>query len=378
MKRRCCVVCQSTNLENFFELSNFPAYMGVTQQPSPLDLSFDQIWSECGNCGGIQLESPISLDILYADNHHTSPIGKTWLNHHERFADFIIQNLGASQSILEIGAGDGYLAKLLLNHYSDLRITVVEPSPKIPHEGIKVVTGLIENHLDLVAENQIVIHSHVLEHIYEPMKFLIEISERMSTNQLMICSIPNIEKLLKSFGTNSLNFEHTYFLDKEVMRYWASLANFEIISSQDFGEHSSFYVMKKSNLASIGAQYWLRRSIRPAELFVKMWTTIREFAESCNERLAGNSNSNFLFGAHVFSQGILSQGLNQNLVSHILDNDQAKQGKRLYGTELLVKSPNKLTSISSPTVILLASHYQNEIKEQILKLNPTTRFLELN
>jgi hypothetical protein len=85
----------------------------------------------------------------------------------------------------------------------------------------------------------------------------------------------------------------------------------------------------------------------------------------------------YLFGAHIFSQYLISFGLNVNRLDCIIDNDTNKQGKRLYGTNLKVFSPNILNKDDSdPVVILKAGVYNQEIKKDILEnINAKTIFL---
>jgi hypothetical protein len=82
-----------------------------------------------------------------------------------------------------------------------------------------------------------------------------------------------------------------------------------------------------------------------------------------------------LFGAHIFSQTLLNFGLDEKLIECILDNDNKKHNKRLYGTNLMVKPPNILKNYNNPTVILRAGVYNNEIKNQILEINPSTNII---
>jgi hypothetical protein len=84
----------------------------------------------------------------------------------------------------------------------------------------------------------------------------------------------------------------------------------------------------------------------------------------------------YLFGAHIFSQYLLKSGLNGSVIVNILDNDQKKQNKRLYGTNLTVESPEILRNVKNPVVILKAGFYNEEIKSDIINnINPKTTFL---
>jgi len=59
-----------------------------------------------------------------------------------------------------------------------------------------------------------------------------------------------------------------------------------------------------------------------------------------------------------------------------LDNSSLKQEKRLYGTNLTVKSPKILKNYKKPTVILRAGLYNDEIKKDIIEnINSDTKFI---
>jgi len=84
----------------------------------------------------------------------------------------------------------------------------------------------------------------------------------------------------------------------------------------------------------------------------------------------------FCFGAHVFSQALLSKGLPESSLTGVLDNSPRKIGSRLYGTNLRVFNPDTLVHSAAPIVALSASHFQEEIRSQLLSLNSKTRIIE--
>ena len=96
-------------------------------------------------------------------------------------------------------------------------------------------------------------------------------------------------------------------------------------------------------------------------------------AEYINSKL--NGEKFYLFGAHIFSQYLISMGINKNQIINILDNDVNKQDKRMYGTNILVKSPKCLSGINSPKIILRTGSYNEEIKKGILKINSSAIFI---
>ncbi|ECO2890168.1 SAM-dependent methyltransferase, partial [Campylobacter jejuni] len=84
-----------------------------------------------------------------------------------------------------------------------------------------------------------------------------------------------------------------------------------------------------------------------------------------------------LFGAHLFGQYLIFQGLNTEKIINILDNNPSKQEKRLYGTKFIVKSPKILKDQDDSLVILNAGVYNDEIEKDILEnINKNIRILK--
>jgi hypothetical protein len=72
---------------------------------------------------------------------------------------------------------------------------------------------------------------------------------------------------------------------------------------------------------------------------------------------------------------LLCLGLDENLITCLLDNDPKKQNRRLYGTNLLVQSPEILANYESPLLVLKNSLFDEEIREQIYNINKNVRII---
>ncbi|MDY5557793.1 hypothetical protein [Helicobacter sp.] len=87
--------------------------------------------------------------------------------------------------------------------------------------------------------------------------------------------------------------------------------------------------------------------------------------QSLNERISKTTKEIYLFGAHLFSQYLLYNGLQGANIKNILDNNPNKQGKRLYGTNCIVQSPKILQNNPDSMIILCAGVYNDEIAKDI-------------
>jgi hypothetical protein len=371
-ERNKCVVCRNQFLDDFFELKDFPIYMGVTTKESSEDVFFDQSWMICKYCKTIQLSKLLPLELLYPENHN-AVIGHVWKTHHEKFRDFILEDEIAS--ICEIGASHGYLAGIILDKVP-MEYLVIEPNPLIHDPRIVVIDGFIEDHLFEVQKYDAIVHSHVLEHIYDPFSFVFNLAKRLKKGGAIYISFPNIERLIFTLGSNSLNFEHTYYLHPKNFEWMIQEIGMKIDRRYSFEEHSFFYKCTIELQSEETTSRELPELNVESRKFIDMWQSIDRFVKETNVLLENIKTEIFIFGAHVFAQGLLHCGLRETSISGILDNDPIKEGKRLYGTNLFVNKPDILENLVSPVVILKASHYQEEIKTQILSINATTLIVE--
>jgi hypothetical protein len=83
-----------------------------------------------------------------------------------------------------------------------------------------------------------------------------------------------------------------------------------------------------------------------------------------------------LFGANIFSQGLVALGINTSKIKGVLDNSPSKLNQRLYGTDLIVQNPSIIAGDHDVYVVLNASIYQSEIRDQLKSLNKNVVIIE--
>ncbi|EGO3179275.1 SAM-dependent methyltransferase, partial [Campylobacter lari] len=130
-------------------------------------------------------------------------------------------------------------------------------------------------------------------------------------------------------------------------------------------DHSIFYLAKKSESqknTELKNDYEENK-----KLFLDMKEYYKNEVKKLNQLIKETVKEVYLFGAHLFSQNLIYDGLDVSKIKYILDNDSNKQDKRLYGTSLYVKSPKILKNSDNALVILNAGVYNEEIKKDILE-----------
>ena len=193
----------------------------------------------------------------------------------------------------------------------------------------------------------------------------------------MLFSIPNMQKWLENKWTNTLNFEHTILLTEKVVEYLLAAHGFKIHKKHYFGEHSIFYHAKYDKNFKVKLVLQNQYQNNKA-LFLNMYNHYNKQIAALNIKLAQTEKAIYLFGAHLFSQYLIYHGLCSTNIKAILDNNQNKHNKRLYGTTLLVYSPQILKNIPNSLVILNAGAYNKEIEEQLYTINSKVEIIMLD
>jgi hypothetical protein len=369
-ERRACAACGDPDLEPLLELDGVPVHMGCTDQPREQDVLYDQRWATCARCGSVQLSALAPLDLVYQSQHNAA-VGGVWARHHTALAAFVAAR--APRTVVEVGGASGALAREYAAGHDVASWTVVEPNPTFtPAPPIHLVTAYVEEVGDVVVEADAIVHSHLLEHLYEPRAFLRGLREQSRPDARMLLSVPNLPALLDQAGANALNFEHTYFFDVALLSWMLRDAGFTVQEPRRFEQHSLFVAARPD--AEPGAAGPPPDARGGARAFGRFVTAARADAEALAARAAAFDGSVYLFGAHVFSQFLIGCGFPAQSATAVLDNDPAKQGLRLYGTPLEVAAPAVVAegdrSARPAAVIVRATHYTAEITEQLRALAP--------
>ena len=219
----------------------------------------------------------------------------------------------------------------------------------------------------------IIIHSHLLEHIYDPNIFLKKCYEMLTDDGEMFFGVPNMEHICNTEIAPCLGifFEHTIFLNVENISWLLSRHGFQIINCVDYESHSILFHVKKVN-------HFSNMQISISNYNQLFFTTLDKYKTSvnyCNDFIEKNPKKPvYIFGASYNTQFLLSLGLNVDKIDGILDNCTAKHHCFLYGYNLQIFPPEIVKNIDC-IVILKNGYYSNEIQSQLLSINSNVTIL---
>lgn len=367
------IMTGKNNLEQLYTFKDFPVFFGCVDHSPENDLKADMSWAICPESGVIQLDKLIPLDILYQEQH-VDGTGPTWQQYYADFARYIKEN--SPRNTLEIGGGAGVLAEKFIESTNDTKWTIVEPNPLYREtEKIKVVPSFFDENFKFDGKFDAVVFSQVMEHAYDPNKFLGSISGFLENGERLIFAYPNLKVWLENKFTNAINFEHTFFLTDYFVDCLLKRHGFKINDKTFYRNHSIFYVAEKAEIPEndIGFE-------NKYEEYKKIFNDFIEYHKNLvynlNKKIEEFDGEVYMFGAHIFAQFLFEFGLNSSKIISLLDNSKLKQGKRLYGSSLYVNNPEIIRDKNKVAVILKVGIYRDEILKQLQQINPNIVVLE--
>lgn len=343
--RNNCVFCNMIISEIVYTQKDFPITFGGEEKIVPYE-TIDIQWVSCKSCDIIQLVTLVEPIKLYKNTHNNTSESLLWINHHNMLFDFI-KNSITTNKILEIGAENGVLAhKFIKENYKYSILNIFEEKNKI--DGIEYIQHNCEDY-DYVDIETIVL-SHVFEHLYNPRNFVETISKSKVKN--IVLSVPNLKMCLTKNIVSFIHNEHTYYFKESHIIKLFELFNYKLNKKEYYKDHSIFFLfnyLETTNTVDLLKEYFIKRELGISSIVLDRPTYI-------------------VPGGH-YGSVIYYYLKNKEYVSGFLDNDKGKQGTYMYGTNLLIYTPNHIKDLTNISILLHAGPYTNELIYQLKNIN---------
>ena len=376
--RNNCIKCNKQN-ETIHTEYNVPISFTIMKNNKNYKYS-NLSYGYCNKCNIIQLNELIELNVLYENGHNYQVVGDTWKQYFSQFTELLMPYI-KKKNILEIGCPSGKIA----NNCNDYNLwNIIDPNVKIfDNKKINSISNFFDEKSSFDFNIDVIVHSHLFEHIYDPISFLNNCYNILVENGYMIFGVPNMEYIMKNnislfFG---VMFEHNIFYSVSNIIKMLEQTNFKIIDVSFYNNHSIFFKVQKTN--SSGCKYTLTNNVFSTDnlnLKEQFMENIMYYDNRIKTWInyIDTKNDNkviYIFGASYNTSLLLHKISNLINIKGILDNCVEKQGQYFYGYNYKILSPTILKK-ENAIVILKNGVYNEEIKKSLLELNINTIFLE--
>jgi len=194
------------------------------------------------------------LDRIAAEYHLNKAIPDMHIENlgQEYFIDWLLHHIKPSMRVLELGYGDGLVTQALLEAGVDLTLlegaSTLAKIARNKHPKLNCVHTLFENYCPKPKQNfDLVLVSHVLEHVDAPVLLLQQISNWLDITGMLVAVVPNknsvhrqlavmmgLQPELDTLSQRDLMVGHQRVYSLSLLEKHIRGAGFEIVDSAGF------------------------------------------------------------------------------------------------------------------------------------------------
>lgn len=239
-------------------------------------------YRRCGDCATIYM-SPRPSETVMADYYANSEnyaywakyifpaseesrrekIHKPWL---QRVVGYCESHGVTRGTLLEVGPGFGTFSSIAAESGAFKRVVAVEPTPELAKacrsRGIEVINRRIEDLSGEVARADVVVAFEVIEHLFEPRRFLKSLYPIAAPGGLVVLSCPNgqgFDIAMLGAGALAVDAEHVNLFNPASLAKLMRSVGFEVLRSHTPGRLDAEFVREAALAGRIALDAFLQR-----------------------------------------------------------------------------------------------------------------------
>ena len=375
-----CLACGKGNLKSqLFGIKELPLvdkFMPSCQEAKSIFKS-DVDLRQCSFCGTVQIDNPISPNLLFDDYIYESSSSPDLENHFSEYANDIRDRFEPiNNEILEIGINDGLLAKKL--NTKGNKITGIDPSPqtkRLENKSLEIINGYFgseEVNRRLKSKKfDLIIANNVLSHIPNMIEVLNGIKSILKDKGTLVFEVQSLTHMLKGVVFDYIYHEHIFYHSLISLDNLLNMAGLEIydvsVHPVKGGSFRIFASSKNDHLVRNKVFYEKYQEQMIINSDNSTWHELKKYLEliqkNINEILENNS---LIVGYGACATGtVLQRYFNlESKLNSIIDDNPKRQSLFTPGFGIEVKSQNILKE--NPFVVVLAwrhfKYFENKLK----------------
>jgi SAM-dependent methyltransferase len=343
----------------------------------------------CTECWLVQTEDTAHCSEFFsADYAYFSSFSTTWLQHAEYYVATMVErfSLGSHSHVIEVASNDGYL----LQYAKKLNIPClgIEPTASTARaardKGITVVEDffgveLASRLVDAGKSADLMVANNVLAHVPNINDFVAGFALLLKPAGVATFEFPHLLKLVQQNQFDTIYHEHFSYLSlTAVLRIFErnGLAVFDVEELLTHGGSLRVYVQRRDtgqqkNSSLVGEL--LAAEMEAGLTSTDFYALFQHQANRVKYDLLSFLISAKNVGKTVAAYGAAAKGntlinyagIRSDLISFVVDQNPAKQGKFMPGSRIPIVNEARLTAEKPDYVLILPWNLKTEVTQQL-------------
>lgn len=371
-----CPICTANNPESIYQAKDFPIHH---LYPIRTSGNHDELFGaldvgRCVICGHIynSAYSPAKSNLSILSHLTNFPVSLNMKRDTETLATFLLRYLSKQSVVADIGGGGGALACELSKHVQ--RVDLIDPALR-DRADLRFQENIFIFPMDLMeldknfGDYDLVLCKQTLEHIHNPVDFLLNIGNRLKRNGLAYVEVPRFEYIYENYSIVDYHYPHVNYFSNDVLNWLFRASGLEV--ERKFliknGHDVGFLLRKSFDLKKSEPCYSRILALDLERLKTNYLISLKNL----HRTIQSFENSAVAFyGANAYSQSLLTLfGPAISNLTCILDDTSYYEGFCAYNKEgkVSVFLPNTKNLMSIDAIVITAYLHEDSIIEKLEK-----------
>jgi SAM-dependent methyltransferase len=375
-------ICRSCNasVEFLLDFGNQPIVNNLQVEPGDVP-KFPIEVGGCSYCGLVQILNPIDPAEFYTNYANSSSVKRE--PHLEKLIEKLESLLPKNAKIIDVGCNDGkFLSRLRESGFNDLH--GLEPTKNMSERAINAGFGVLNSYLNSAKSREIVAETglfdcvtlrQVLEHIENLSDFGVALRNLLKPNGLLVIEVPDAQSHF-DLPDFALWEEHINDFSLGSLKHFLRQHGLEVIDSYktQFSGVCLTVLSRLVDTRSVDVEP-VSQIVDSFRKWAKCFDPFRSQVQAELQYFASRDLPIALYGVGSRSSFFLNVTRSMGNISFAIDDDPAKQGKYLPGTDILIRSrEDGFKLLKENSLVLLGVNGENE-KKLLSEISPQNKWV---
>ena len=284
----------------------------------------------------------------------------------EDFRKFLFKysrTLKSEANVLEIGCGGAILLKELMEH--GFNVVGIDPSPTAFRAARKYGFKLIQSFFranDFSNKFDLIFHSDVLEHAFDPHEFIAEQRAILNKNGIIVISVPDATESLTYGDISMAMHQHLQYFSIDSLKNLMIESGFEILEIRPAGYGGSLYCA--AQLMDESSEKIRFKSLDSENQLPNFQESVNKFSQLLS-KLEGEIGFYVPLRAmpYLCAAGVDMKSCNYRF----FDDTEHWHGKHFDGTAIPIENFQDIVENPPNTIVIVSLTFEKQIKDRLTK-----------